>query len=118
MPNGSAAGSLSPEDTAERQAIRTLGALLNESLVKIAQAEQSSLISMMGVVAVLASLPEMEKVDPNCVGAMVGALVRGRPDEEAFRTKVANAAARIITVAQQSRAALPPKTEIPQAGSA
>ena len=50
----------SAEDTPERKAIRTLGEALNESLVKISQAEQSQLVTMMGVVAILASLPETQ----------------------------------------------------------
>lgn len=95
------AASDSAEDTPERKAIRTLGGALNESLAKISQAEQSQLVTMMGVVAILASLPETEKVNPTRVGAMVGVLARGRPDEEAFRSKVANFAARVITMAQE-----------------
>ena len=57
--NVTGAPSSSTEDTPERKAIRALGQALNESLAKISQAEQSSLISMLGIVAILGSLPEM-----------------------------------------------------------
>ena len=60
-----------------------------------------TMIALMGVVAVIASLPETPKLDPLRVGKIVGALVRGRADEAEMRKSVSIAAARIITVAQQ-----------------
>ena len=44
-----------------------------------------TMIALMGVVAVIASLPETPKLDPLRVGKIVGALVRGRADEAEMR---------------------------------
>ena len=53
-----------------------------------------TMIALMGVVAVIASLPETPKLDPLRVGKIVGALVRGRADEAEMRKSVSIAAAR------------------------
>lgn len=95
------------DQASDREAIKALGSALNESLRKISEAEQSHLVSMMGVAAVLACLPDTAKVDATRVGALVGVLSRGRPDEEALRDKVAKFAARILTISQDFRIEAP-----------
>ena len=72
-----------------------------------------TMIALMGVVAVIASLPETPKLDPLRVGKIVGALVRGRADEAEMRKSVSIAAARIITVAQQVDAEPSPPADTP-----
>jgi hypothetical protein len=110
--NGSAAA---PNGTAaEREAAaEKFSDALNESLRKIGMTEKTTMIALMGVVAVIASLPETPKLDPLRVGKIVGALVRGRSDEAELRKSVSIAAARIITVAQQVDAEPPPPADKP-----
>jgi hypothetical protein len=110
--NGSTAA---PNGTAaEREAAaEKFSDALNESLRKIGATEKTTMIALMGVVAVIASLPETPKLDPLRVGKIVGALVRGRADEAEMRKSVSIAAARIITVAQQVDAEPPPPVDKP-----
>lgn len=86
--------------TAERIAIRKLGAVLNESLFKISEAEKSQLVAMAGLAALVASLPGVSQLDATKVGFMVGQLAKGRPDEEEFRQKVSLFAARVMSIAK------------------
>ena len=90
--NGSAAA---PNGTAaEREAAaEKFSDALNESLRKIGMTEKTTMIALMGVVAVIASLPETPKLDPLRVGRIVGALVRGRADEAETLARVVAAEA-------------------------
>jgi hypothetical protein len=114
MSNFNGSGDASNGTAAEREAAaEKFGALLNESLRKIGVTEKTTMIAMMGLVAIVASLPETKKLDPVRIGRIVGALVRGRPDEAAWQKSVAIAAARIITVAQQVDAEPAPPADKP-----
>ena len=70
-----------------------------------------TMIALMGVVAVIASLPETPKLDPLRVGKIVGALVRGRADEAERASPLRRL--EIITVAQQVDAEPSPPADTP-----
>jgi hypothetical protein len=114
MSNSNGSATASNGTAAEREAAaEKFSDALNESLRKIGVTEKTTMIALMGVVAIIASLPETPKLDPLRVGKIVGALVRGRADEAELRKSVSIAAARIITVAQQVDAEPPSPADTP-----
>lgn len=104
------------QQNAERQAIQALSQALGDSLTKIAASSQNQLVTSIGLTAILASLPGVAEIDTHRLGALIGAISRGRPDEAEFRQKVAAFTARVLTLAKEASA--PATSAIPESPAA
>jgi len=80
----------------ERVAIQAVAAVLGDSLKKVASADESQQIAILGTAAIVACLPGVADIPRERLAAVIGILSQGRSEE--FRKRIAQFIGMSVTV--------------------
>jgi hypothetical protein len=81
----------------EVNAIQALSGIFTQSVTQLATTSQDQTMAIMGVAALIACIPDTREIPPQRIGAIINLLAQGRPDAEAFKQKLAQFVAMILT---------------------
>jgi len=85
----------------EVNAIKALSGVFSQSMTQLATASNDQMLAIMGTAALVACLPETRDIPPQRIGAIINLLSKGRPDAEAFKQKLAQFVAMIMTASSR-----------------
>jgi hypothetical protein len=83
----------------ERVAIQAVAAVLGDSLKKVASADESQQIAILGTAAIVACLPGVADIPRDRLAAVVGILSQGRSEE--FRKRIVQFIGMSVTVSER-----------------
>jgi hypothetical protein len=83
----------------ERVAIQAVAAVLGDSLKRVASADESQQIAILGTAAIVACLPGVADIPRDRLAAVVGILSQGRSEE--FRKRIVQFIGMSVTVSER-----------------
>jgi hypothetical protein len=106
---------VSKED--EVNAIKALSGVFSQSMTQLTTASNDQMLAIMGTAALVACLPETRDIPPQRIGAIINLLSKGRPDAEAFRQKLAQFVAMLMTMSKRLDQAEADKPNVAEPGA-
>ena len=85
----------------EGNAIKALSGVFSRSMSQLATASNDQMLAIMGMAALVACLPETRAIPPQRIGAILTLMSQGRPDAEAFKQKLAQFIAMVMTMSRR-----------------
>jgi hypothetical protein len=95
-------------DHLDQKRAEALGLALTKSLGGLKNGLEKQNATILGLVAIVASLPETANVNPRRVGAVVEMMLTSQPDNQKLREELTQAVGKVLVLARKLQQLEPP----------